>query len=65
MPSSSARIPRIALVRDGRMAGAVEEDLLVFGPDAQRRVVLASGFEPGGERVARLDNFPIDDIASH
>ncbi len=47
------------------MAGAVEQDLLVLGADAQRLVVLASGFEPGGERVARFDNFPIDDIASH
>ena len=47
------------------MAGAVEKDLFVLGPDAKRRVVLRAGLEPGGERIAILDDFPIRDVASH
>ena len=55
----------VALIRDWRMPGSIEQDLLVFGSDAQRFVALATGLEPRRERVARFDNFPIDDVASH
>ena len=57
--------PPLPLVRDRRAGRPVEQDLLVLGANAQRRVMLASGFEPGRERVASFDNFPIDDVASH
>jgi hypothetical protein len=57
--------PSLAVIRNGRMIGAIKRDFLVFraNPEWPRR--LASRLEPGDERVARLDNFTIDDVASH
>ena len=47
------------------MIGAIERDLLVFRADPEWAVRFASRLEPGDERVARFDNFTIDDVASH
>ena len=57
--------PRFAFIEHGGAVGAIEQDLLVLGADPERAGGLASRLEPGGERVARFDNFPIDDVASH
>ena len=57
--------PSLAAIRDGRMIGAIEWDFLVFRADPERARRLAPGFEPGDERVARFDNFTIDDVPSH
>src|SRR5208282_1021894 len=54
-----------AHVRDGRQIGAVKEDLFVLRPDSKGAGALAPCFEPGGERVARFDDLPVDDVASH
>ena len=47
------------------MIGAIEWDFFVLRADPERARRLASGLEPGDERVARLNNFTIDDVASH
>ncbi len=47
------------------MIGAIEGDFLVFRADPERTGRLASRLEPGDERVARFNNFTIDDVASH
>jgi hypothetical protein len=47
------------------MIAAIKCDFLVFRADPERARRLAPGFEPGNERVARFDNFTIDDVPSH
>ena len=47
------------------MIGAIEWDFLVLGADPERARRLASRLEPGYERVARFNNFTVDDVASH
>jgi hypothetical protein len=47
------------------MIGAVERDLFVFRANPERARRLASRLEPGDERIARFDNFTIDDVPSH
>src|SRR5271165_4066774 len=53
------------VVKDGRTVGAIERYLLVLGADPKWTRRLAPCLEPGDERVARLDNLTIDDVASH
>jgi hypothetical protein len=57
--------PSLAAIRDRRMIGAIKWDFLVFRADPERARRLAPGFEPGDERIARFDNFTIDDVPSH
>ena len=47
------------------MIGAIKWDLLVLRADPEWAGWFASRLEPGDERVARFDNFTIDDVASH
>jgi hypothetical protein len=44
--------PSLTPIRDGRMIGAIEWDLLVFHADPEWARRLASRLEPGDERVA-------------
>ncbi len=37
----------------------------MLGADPKRTCRLTPCFEPCNERIARLDNFTIDDVASH
>ena len=57
--------PSLAPIRDGRMIGAIEWDLLVLRADPERARRLASRLEPGDERVTQFDDFTIDDVPSH
>jgi hypothetical protein len=57
--------PSLPAIRDGRMIGAIKWDFLVFRADPEWARRLASRLEPGDERVARFNNFTIDDVASH
>ena len=57
--------PPLAAIRDGRMIRAIKRDFLVLRADPERACRLAPGLNPGDERVARFDNFTIDDVASH
>ena len=54
-----------AAIRHGSMIGAIEGDLFVLRANPERALGLASRLEPGHERIARLNNFTIDDVASH
>ena len=56
---------RFAPISDGRQIGPAKQDLLMLGADAKGAGWLASCFEPGGERIARFDDCPFDDVASH
>ena len=55
----------VAAIRDGRAIGAVEWYFFVLGADVEWTRRLAARLEPGDQRVARLDNLTIDDVASH
>ena|SRR5579872_5361253 len=55
----------LAAIRDRRMIGAVERDLFVLRADPEWALGLAPRLELGDERIARLNNFTIDDVASH
>jgi hypothetical protein len=55
----------LAPIWDGRMISAIEWDFLVFRADPERARRFASRLEPGDQRVTRLNNFTIDDVASH
>ena len=57
--------PPLAIIRDGSVICAIKWDLLVLSADPEWACRLASGLKPGDERVARFDNFTIDDVASH
>jgi hypothetical protein len=57
--------PPLAAIGDGSVICAIKWDLLVLRADPERARRLASGLKPGDERVARFDNFTIDDVASH
>jgi hypothetical protein len=57
--------PPLAPIRDRGMIAAIEWDFFVFRADPEWPRRLASRLEPGDERVARFNNFTIDDIASH
>ena len=52
-------------VRNGRMAPAIKGDLLVLRADPERARRFAPGLKPGDQRIAQLNNFTIDDVASH
>ena len=64
-PFEQGANPAFALIGHRREAGAVKRDLLVLRADTKRTGRLASCFEPGRKRVARLNDFPVDDVASH
>ena len=55
----------LPIVGDGRTVGAIEGYLLVLRADPIWTCRLAACLEPRDERVARLDNLTIDDVASH
>ena len=57
--------PRVRPRKEQATGRSIKQDLLVLGADAKGAGRLAPVFEPGGQRVARFDNFPVDDVASH
>ena len=55
----------VAAIRHRRTIRAVEWYFLVFRADSEWTARLATRLKPRDQRVARLDNLTIDDVASH
>ena len=65
MPSSSARMLRRARIGYRPVVLHGEGEFFVLGADAELRLRLAAGCEPGDEFVARLDRGHVDLVTCH